>query len=540
MADRFADVVNVLDFGVDPTGVADSTAAVQAAIDAATDGGAVYFPAGTYGLTDALNVTTAGLRLYGPGAKLVQGGTLKNGIVISAARVTVEGLWIYGSRGGADWNPVALTNSSGVRLNAGADNARIVGNRIENWSCDGVRWGGAAAEVEVSGNTIIGIGSAGGITSGDNYNFGVSAYTEGSNCGGCKIIGNTIRDTAQGIFVGNDWHDLLVANNTITDIQGQHGIYWDNTTNLSCHGNVIRDVAQIGIKLQIASNATMDCENASIVGNVIDSPGQIGIAVIPSEAGLSYFFHGVSIVGNSIIDAGSEGIRIDQADGWVISGNSVRGCVTFGIRSDVRNRSGRISGNSIFNTAQTAIHCALASSAYVAIIEDNLIVEPATAGGATADLDSAMYLTTGEHIVRGNVVKSASTPYTNNVTSHAVSVVSLYENRFPSGKSNSIGGTINTAFAGSVSADRGDASVTIQAGVDAETQLFATTLTANRTVTLSTTSATKGDRFRVVRTGLGAYTLAVGALKTIPNSTAAFVDIQFNGAAWILVGYGAL
>ena len=40
--------VNVLDFGADPTGVTDSTAAIQAAINV---GGAVYIPAGTYSVT---------------------------------------------------------------------------------------------------------------------------------------------------------------------------------------------------------------------------------------------------------------------------------------------------------------------------------------------------------------------------------------------------------------------------------------------------------------------------------------------------------
>jgi hypothetical protein len=93
-----------------------------------------------------------------------------------------------------------------------------------------------------------------------------------------------------------------------------------------------------------------------------------------------------------------------------------------------------------------------------------------------------------------------------------------------------------------VSADRGDANVTLTVNTDAMIQRFATTLTANRTVTLSTTGAKNGDRFRVVRTGLGAFTLAVGALKTIPSATAAYVEVAYDSAtaAWVLVGYGAL
>lgn len=69
---------------------------------------------------------------------------------------------------------------------------------------------------------------------------------------------------------------------------------------------------------------------------------------------------------------------------------------------------------------------------------------------------------------------------------------------------------------------------------------YTTALTANRTVTLSATRAKNGDKFRIVRTGLGSFTLDVDGLKTIPSATAAFVDVEFNGGAWVLTGYGAL
>lgn len=89
-----------------------------------------------------------------------------------------------------------------------------------------------------------------------------------------------------------------------------------------------------------------------------------------------------------------------------------------------------------------------------------------------------------------------------------------------------------------ISGDRGDTSMTLNAGTDVEIQRFATTLTANRTVTLGTGFA--GAKFRVVRTGLGAFTLDVGGLKTIPSATAAFVDVGHDGLAWVLTGYGTL
>jgi len=91
-----------------------------------------------------------------------------------------------------------------------------------------------------------------------------------------------------------------------------------------------------------------------------------------------------------------------------------------------------------------------------------------------------------------------------------------------------------------MSADRGDTSPTLQVGVDAPDQRFATTLTANRTITLSSTDVYNGARFRIIRTGLGAFTLDVGGLKTIPSGTAAFCDVEHDGNAWRLAAYGPL
>lgn len=81
---------------------------------------------------------------------------------------------------------------------------------------------------------------------------------------------------------------------------------------------------------------------------------------------------------------------------------------------------------------------------------------------------------------------------------------------------------------------------TLTPGADAIVNHWSAALTANVTVTLDTTGAVKGDRFRVVRSGLGAFTLDVGGLKTIPSATAAWVDVQYSGSAWVLTGYGAL
>lgn len=88
---------------------------------------------------------------------------------------------------------------------------------------------------------------------------------------------------------------------------------------------------------------------------------------------------------------------------------------------------------------------------------------------------------------------------------------------------------------------RNNVSVTLTLA-DAERQVWNTTLTANRTVTLPTVYWLPGVKFRIVRNAAtpGAFTLAVGSLATIPANTRAWAEIESDGSAWVLTGYGTL
>ncbi len=69
---------------------------------------------------------------------------------------------------------------------------------------------------------------------------------------------------------------------------------------------------------------------------------------------------------------------------------------------------------------------------------------------------------------------------------------------------------------------------------------YVSAIGTNRTVSFTTTQMYSGQRFRIVRTGLGAGTLDVGGLKTIPSATAAWVEVMWNGSTMELIGYGTL
>lgn len=92
-----------------------------------------------------------------------------------------------------------------------------------------------------------------------------------------------------------------------------------------------------------------------------------------------------------------------------------------------------------------------------------------------------------------------------------------------------------------VSADKGNAPATL-AVTSEPTSVWNTPLTADRAVTLSTTSAFNGAKLRIVRTAAatGAFNLNVGTgpLKALAVGT--WCDVEYNGTAWALTAYGAL
>lgn len=69
LAERFGEVVNVKDYGATGDGTTDDTEAIQDAIDACTPGGTVFFPYGTYLISETLEVnadaSSQSIRLVG-------------------------------------------------------------------------------------------------------------------------------------------------------------------------------------------------------------------------------------------------------------------------------------------------------------------------------------------------------------------------------------------------------------------------------------------------------------------------------------------
>lgn len=88
--------------------------------------------------------------------------------------------------------------------------------------------------------------------------------------------------------------------------------------------------------------------------------------------------------------------------------------------------------------------------------------------------------------------------------------------------------------------NHGDAAATLTVFSSFPTNLWQSPLTANRFVTLSTTNAFSGAKFRIVRSAgaTGAFDLNVGGLKIL--TAGQWCEVEFDGAAWRLTAFGSL
>jgi hypothetical protein len=90
----------------------------------------------------------------------------------------------------------------------------------------------------------------------------------------------------------------------------------------------------------------------------------------------------------------------------------------------------------------------------------------------------------------------------------------------------------------SISTNSSDADFTLTPQVSRPMVRHTGTLTADRTITLSTTDAWNGCTFRVTRTGSGAFNLSVGGLKNL--ATNGWCEVVYDGSAWRLAQFGSL
>lgn len=349
-----SDWVNVLsaDYGADPSGTADSTTAIQAAITVASaTGGTVYLPAGTYKTSAALQVpqgASPGTAIIGAGMgsttiKPVTGATF-NVLQTQLAPTSIATGYTYTR---VRFRDITLDCSLMTGTVAGHGNGlylfggiECIIERIDVQSCP--NWGivlDATAANDAFWSWVrdcIVNNSAGGILAGYNTACTITGCVipnfKNAAAATQPVYTGPLTTVTNALFSGSE------ATRVINNVFGS-GTGTTNevvlTTNIenTLVGNYFPSNASSGTTLHNAANTN------TVTGNVFESPvgGSAGPAIIPGTddvytgnifknagAAMTYAISnnvaGVVISGNQLV-AGTSGVVNNQGNAWRVSGS---------------------------------------------------------------------------------------------------------------------------------------------------------------------------------------------------------------------------
>jgi parallel beta-helix repeat protein len=381
---------SVIDYGADPTGVADSTTAFANAL-AAGAGATVHIPAGTYKLVSVLE-PESGTTIRGEGwsSLLVMSGNWAVPRYLfhcsGVTDVTFRDFATDGERSSKtsdEWRGIQTEDCERIRIinlrmaDHGADAVRFYDNTVDS-ICVGCHFyrGGASGTGQGSG---IDISTAAG---------------SGTEVRNIVVANNTFKDIVDcAVGVHNGTEGVTIANNVIDGIGVGHGIDIAGAYRVAVTGNVIRCVdssASVVTGILIHNNAAGGGTQAlehSITGNTLIGGGGTvahGIAIAGSTAAP---VSKLTITGNTVVGWPVNGFYSnDQLNLSVISNNAFvendgQG-LQFNQGASVVDRN-TVTGNLIANNGGYGIHFAAAVTNNV--VQNNLLYNNTSGATNTAE-----------------------------------------------------------------------------------------------------------------------------------------------------------
>ena len=223
LANRFADVVNVKDFGAVGNGVADDTAAIQAAVNSITSSGTVVFPSGNYYITNAITVTNKSISFIGASSASTK---------ITLFNLSSSGAFVFTSNNNetafsvSGFTFLAKSNNAGIAISSTFTVSSNVDYRTLNVNDVQIRY-------------IVGQGywTGGILNSGSKWSTLSKCYVQGpdvsSTAFGFKIVGTdnvehritdcSILGASKGLEIGDSVEGVYIVN--YSSVACQYGIY---------------------------------------------------------------------------------------------------------------------------------------------------------------------------------------------------------------------------------------------------------------------------------------------------------------------------
>lgn len=357
------ETVSVKRFGAVGDGVADDTATIQAALNAIASGTTLYFPAGSYKVTNylsvtskdnfsivmdgvviptgALNSTSNGLFSFDSCTNFDIVPNIKNATYASTINcirlVTCSNVKIHDGLIDVKYN--SFDGTAGIQIAANTTGVEICGNYIR--AGFGVLGNNVAGvtDISVHHNEIVGQKAYGSTGTGDavEANFPTSGSSRWSinynNIHGYQLNAPGT-GSARVICVGlANVTGFSVCGNTFWDSDQEAVHVEDGSSNGVISGNTITS-GVIGVHIQ--PNTTRDLSNIVVANNEITLPAMpsdaaytvdYGAAILSNTASSTGIVKNLSIANNVCtgVAGAARGICVYSADGYSVIGNKVRG-----------------------------------------------------------------------------------------------------------------------------------------------------------------------------------------------------------------------
>lgn len=346
--------VNVLDYGAVGDGIADDSVAIQQAANAAA-GNALYFPGGTYGVTDTITLPS-NITVYGDGIGVsvikklgVSTANVFSGININ--NLIVRNLSFYGNSqasGSGDGLAIWIAqNSSATEI---GHNYQIVNCRFDNFKGDyWVKFTNDSITYDMTGvyvednyfNSMTGNarnGASQGVPSACVWIQGSSAGANVTdiviknniaNCAYIKIFAALFQGSKRAVVSGNIVNNCGTSNE-ISDNAGAYAfVIYDSSllnlvTNVVVSDNIINGVRSIGIYGAAG-------QDLRIIGNKINNQTDTNATSLPKGAICLNACRNVVVASNQINDCAKYGVQwqpydVASSSKIVIEGNSIASC----------------------------------------------------------------------------------------------------------------------------------------------------------------------------------------------------------------------